>query len=47
MMRYPTAAALVLIAALAWATKMEPPSAEAALDARLKKLETELRCLVC
>ena len=47
MMRYPTAAALVLIAALAWATKMEPPSVEAALDARLKKLETELRCLVC
>ena len=47
MMRYPTAAALVLIAALAWATKMEPPPAEAGLDARLKKLETELRCLVC
>ena len=26
---------------------MEPPSPDAALDARLKKLETELRCLVC
>jgi cytochrome c-type biogenesis protein CcmH len=47
MMRFATAAALVLIAALAWATKMDSPSAEAALDARLKKLETELRCLVC
>jgi cytochrome c-type biogenesis protein CcmH len=47
MMRHATAAALALIAALAWATKMEPPPAEAGLDARLKKLETELRCLVC
>ena len=47
MIRFATAVALALIAALAWAAKMEPPSAEAALDARLKKLETELRCLVC
>lgn len=31
----------------AWATAMEPQSSDAALDARLKKLETELRCLVC
>ena len=31
----------------AGATAMEPPSPDAALDARLKKLETELRCLVC
>jgi cytochrome c-type biogenesis protein CcmH len=29
------------------ATAMEPASPDAALDARLKKLETELRCLVC
>jgi cytochrome c-type biogenesis protein CcmH len=29
------------------ATKMEAPAADAALDLRLKKLETELRCLVC
>ena len=41
---------LLAIAAFALgtgATKMEPPSPDAALDARLKKLETELRCLVC
>jgi cytochrome c-type biogenesis protein CcmH len=31
----------------AGATAMEPPSPDAALEARLKKLETELRCLVC
>jgi cytochrome c-type biogenesis protein CcmH len=38
------------LAALAWcalATKMDAPAADAALEARLKKLETELRCLVC
>lgn len=29
------------------ATAVNPPAAEDALDARLKKLETELRCLVC
>jgi cytochrome c-type biogenesis protein CcmH len=37
-------------AALAWcalATKMDAPAADSALAARLKKLETELRCLVC
>jgi cytochrome c-type biogenesis protein CcmH len=40
--------AVALIASIAWATKMEPPPAAGdALDARLKKLETELRCLVC
>jgi len=38
------------LAAFAWcalATKMDTPAANAALEARLKKLETELRCLVC
>jgi cytochrome c-type biogenesis protein CcmH len=42
--------ALILLSALSLAvraTAMEPPSPDAALDARLKKLETELRCLVC
>jgi len=43
---------LLLIAVSAFtlasaATKMDVPSSDAALDARLKKLETELRCLVC
>jgi len=48
MIRTLIAAALLLIALLVWAGKMEPAqSADAALDARLKKLETELRCLVC
>jgi cytochrome c-type biogenesis protein CcmH len=47
MTRFATAVALALIAAMAWAAKMEPASTEAALDVRLKKLETELRCLVC
>ena len=43
------AAAFFLIAPLACATKMESSAqnAGAPLDARLKKLETELRCLVC
>ena len=37
-----------LLAAPAWSAKMEPAAATTdALDARLKKLETELRCLVC
>ena len=47
-------AALLLAAAAAAATKMDPvpPSGEnatgmSALDVRLKRLETELRCLVC
>src|SRR5215831_1466368 len=48
MMRTLIAAALLLIAPLVWPVKMEPAqSGGAALDARLKKLETELRCLVC
>jgi len=46
MKRAVIAAAFLLAASLAWAVKMEPPAQEA-LDARLKKLETELRCLVC
>jgi cytochrome c-type biogenesis protein CcmH len=40
----------IALAALAWcafATKMDAPAADSALAARLKKLETELRCLVC
>jgi len=41
------AAALALLASLACAGKMDPPATDAALDARLKRLETELRCLVC
>ena len=47
MMRFATAAAFALVASLACAGKMEPPSKDATLDARLKQLETELRCLVC
>ena len=49
MIRTLTAAAFLSIAPLVWAGKMEPAaqSGGAALDARLKKLETELRCLVC
>jgi len=49
MIRTLTAAAFLLIAPLVWAGKMEPAaqSGSAALDARLKRLETELRCLVC
>ena len=39
--------ALTLFASLAWATKMEPLATTDPLEARLKKLETELRCLVC
>jgi cytochrome c-type biogenesis protein CcmH len=31
----------------AGATKMDAPAPDAAFDLRLKKLETELRCLVC
>jgi cytochrome c-type biogenesis protein CcmH len=47
MKRGPALAALALLATVAWAAKMEPPAASDAMDARLKKLETELRCLVC
>ena len=39
--------ALSVFALASAATKMDVPSSDAALDARLKKLETELRCLVC
>jgi cytochrome c-type biogenesis protein CcmH len=39
--------ALSVFALASAATKMDVPSPDAALDARLKKLETELRCLVC
>jgi cytochrome c-type biogenesis protein CcmH len=42
------AAMLALLASVAWAGKMEPTAAQSdPLSARLKKLETELRCLVC
>ena len=48
MTRLLAAAAFVLVASLAFAGKMDPPTqTEDALDARLKQLETELRCLVC
>ena len=47
MMRLAAAAAFALFASFACGAKMEPPSKDAALDARLKQLETELRCLVC
>jgi cytochrome c-type biogenesis protein CcmH len=42
-------AVLLLWVSLACATKMDAPaqSTTDAMDARLKKLETELRCLVC
>jgi cytochrome c-type biogenesis protein CcmH len=40
-------AILGVLASAAGATAVSPPSADDALDARLKKLETELRCLVC
>lgn len=38
---------LIPVAFAAGATKMDARASDAALDARLKKLETELRCLVC
>ena len=49
MRRIVVATVFLLIAPLVCATKMESPSQSpgAVLDARLKKLETELRCLVC
>jgi cytochrome c-type biogenesis protein CcmH len=48
MSRLAAIAALALFASLSWAAKMEPAQvATDPLDARLKKLETELRCLVC
>ncbi len=45
--RWASVALLGVAASAAFAAAMNPPSAEDALDARLKKLETELRCLVC
>jgi len=39
--------AIAAFACCALATKMDAPSSGASLDARLKKLENELRCLVC
>ena len=38
---------LAAFALAASATKMDAPTPNAALDLRMKKLETELRCLVC
>jgi cytochrome c-type biogenesis protein CcmH len=38
---------LAALSFLAGATKMDAPTPDAAFDLRLKKLETELRCLVC
>ena len=39
--------ALVVLALTAGATAMNPPSNDDPFELRLKKLETELRCLVC
>ena len=49
MRRLPAVAALALAATLSWAAKMDSPAQVATdpLDARLKRLENELRCLVC
>ena len=44
--RFVCGIALAAFALLATATKMDMP-ADAAFDVRLKKLESELRCLVC
>jgi cytochrome c-type biogenesis protein CcmH len=38
---------VLLISGFALATKMEPVAGMSALDVRLKRLESELRCLVC
>lgn len=38
---------LCCVAASAWGTTMNPPVVPDALDLRLKRLESELRCLVC
>ena len=47
MRRAVCAAALCVASFGALATAMNPPTGEDAFDLRLKKLETELRCLVC
>ena len=36
-----------MVTSIAWATTLQAPASTDPLDARLKKLETELRCLVC
>lgn len=41
------AGVLVALTVAANASGMEPVAADAALDLRIKKLESELRCLVC
>lgn len=38
---------LCLVVSAAGATKMDPPGTDIAFDARIRKLEGELRCLVC
>ena len=38
---------LCLVAIAAGATKMDAPAVDTAFDARIRKLEGELRCLVC
>lgn len=45
--RFALAIMLGALALGAGATKMDAPAPDAALDLRIKKLETELRCLVC
>ena len=47
MLRLAFGIALAALAFSASATGMDPASPDAALDLRMKKLETELRCLVC
>ncbi len=45
--RFAFAGMLVALALAANATSMQPDAADGALDLRIKKLESELRCLVC
>jgi len=47
MIRAAIALAAMTFALVAGAVKMDAPDGNSALDVRLKKLETELRCLVC
>lgn len=47
MIRAAIALAAMTFALVAGAVKMDAPDVNTALDVRLKKLETELRCLVC
>ena len=46
-LRLTQALLLCLVASAACATKMDTPAADTAFDARIRKLEGELRCLVC